>query len=248
MRPAKWILVDWIGTTTNIRTTVIPELERFGKRCRINADWDYVMDAWGVAQRVFLDQIVAGQAPWRPQAVILIDAFRATLTQVGVNFDEIPKLALEDLGRFSANMKPWSDAQDGIAMLRQIRPVALYSLSPLDSLQMQTREADLDFDRLISAEPYQSYPPSPDGFIGAATELQVSPEQIVFFSVHPPMLRGAENAGMQVIQIDRPMRETRLTLFEPTADLHIQARPRDLQKAAEWLTTHLPTERYSPKG
>jgi FMN phosphatase YigB (HAD superfamily) len=239
LSPISWILVDWIGTITDIRSTVVPELERFGKRCRIHADWDHFMDAWGLVQRIFLDRIVSGESPWRPQAEILLDAFKETLLEAGGDVNQVPLSALQYLVRFTAYMKPWDDSRDGIAMLRVLAPVALYSLSPLESLAMQTAEADMTFDHLISAEPYRSYPPAAEGFRGAATELEVPATEIIFLSAHPPMLRGAEAAGMQVLQIERPARNTRLILFEPTTDLHIQGKPRDLCKAAEWLAVRL---------
>jgi len=245
MDPARWIVVDWIGTATNIRATAVPALERFGKRCRLNADWDHVMDACGMVQRIALDRIVAGEDPWRPQWQIIQDAIVATLEECGIRVEEIPQEAFTDLARFIAFMKPWDDAAHGVAMLRQLLPVALYSLSSLDALKLQTAEADITFDRLISAESYRSYPPAPEGFAGAARELGVPASETVFLSAHPPMLRGAAEAGMQVMQILRPMHETRLPYFEPTADLPLVARPRDLPSAAEWLAANLPRQRVA---
>jgi 2-haloacid dehalogenase len=235
----RWIFMDWVGTATNVGDTVIPELERFGKRCRITADWEQVMQAWGIGHRMMMDRILAGEEPWRPQATIFLDAFRAVLARVGVDIDTVPKTALEDLGRFLLNLKPWPDTKDGVAMLRLVRPTALYSLSPREMIELQTAEADVAFDSLISAEGYQSLPPSPEGFARAAIDTGVQPGEVVFLSSHPPMLRGAVDAGMRAIQIERPIRESRVVLFQPTRDLNLLGRFADLPKAAEWLAANL---------
>jgi len=235
MGPATWLLVDWIGTTTNIRATVVPELERFGKRCRIQADWDHFMDAWGVVQRVALDRVVLGEDPWRPQGPILFDAFKTTLAETGI--DQVSP------GRPAPLQRPY-EAMAGCA--RRHRPVE--ADRSRGALQPEPHGIPEDADcgsRARFRPPHQRrtvpvLSASPEGFAGAAKELGVSPEEIVFLSAHPLMLRGAATAGMQVVQIERPMRDTRLVLFEPTADLHLAGRVKDLPRAAEWLAAHLP--------
>jgi 2-haloacid dehalogenase len=105
--------------------------------------------------------------------------------------------------------------------LRRQRVTSALSNGHLALLVELTRNADMRFDCLLSAELAHAYKPAPESYLTAARLLDVGPAELMLVAAHPWDLEGARAAGLRTAFVDRPLEYGRgsPTREDPGADV-----------------------------
>ncbi|SDI45999.1 haloacid dehalogenase type II [Paraburkholderia phenazinium] len=219
MNPPRALLFDTFGTIVDWRTSLIEELENFGKERRIPADWRALVDAWRGAYAPSMDQVRRGEMPWTK----LDHLHRATLDRLVAEFG-ISGLSEDDLRWINLGwhrLRPWPDAVPGLVRLKRhfiIGPLSNGNVSLLVNL---AKYAGLPWDMIFGADLFQHFKPDRETYLGACQLLDLQPNEVMLCAAHNSDLRMARSLGLRTAFITRP------TEYGP-------AQSRDLQADEPW--------------
>jgi 2-haloacid dehalogenase len=219
MNPPRALLFDTFGTIVDWRTSLIEELENFGKERRIPADWRALVDAWRGAYAPSMDQVRRGEMPWTK----LDHLHRATLDRLVAEFG-ISGLSEDDLRWINLGwhrLRPWPDAVPGLVRLKRhfiIGPLSNGNVSLLVNL---AKYAGLPWDMIFGADLFQHFKPDRETYLGACQLLDLQPNEVMLCAAHNSDLRMAQSLGLRTAFITRP------TEYGP-------AQSRDLQADEPW--------------
>ena len=197
----KAILFDVFGTVVDWRSSLITEMDGFGQRRGIVADWPLLVDEWRAAYYPSMDPVRKGERTWTT-----LDALhRESLERVAANHG-IGALRPEDLDELTdawRRLRPWPDAQEGMQRL-----ATRYILGPLSNanvaLMVRLRKfARLPWDFVFGADLWQHYKPDPETYQGACRLLDLRPNQVMLVAAHNYDLRAARSLGLCTAFIPR---------------------------------------------
>jgi len=60
----KALAFDTFGTVVDWRTSIIADFRAFGRRRKLKADWEALVDEWKTAYRPGMDAVNSGRQPW----------------------------------------------------------------------------------------------------------------------------------------------------------------------------------------
>lgn len=97
----------------------------------------------------------------------------------------------------------WPDASAGLEQLNQ--RFRTYTLANENTalLEDMAKHAGLPWTRILSAEHFRAFKPSPAVYLGAAEKLGLEPKQCAMVSAHLEDLQAAKNCGYQTIYVER---------------------------------------------
>jgi len=187
-------------------------------------------DAWRARYRPILTEVNTGARPWGNFDELHLVTLQDLLAERGI------QLPVEDsrlLVRAWHRLQPWPDVHIGLELLRRQRVTSALSNGHLALLVDLTRNADLRFDCLLSAELAHSYKPAREAYRTAARLLGVEPAELMLVAAHPWDLEGARAAGLRTAFVSRPLEYGRgsATREDPGADLSVK----DLSELAQRL-------------
>jgi 2-haloacid dehalogenase len=194
---------DVFGTVVDWRSGVAAEGRRLGRLHRIDADWEKVADAWRALYIPYMNRVRSGELPWTNFDRL----HRMSLDQV---LDELEIRGLDETARDEfthawERLPAWPDASEGLAALGTRFTVATLSNGNRAQQEALMRFTGLQFQRLISAEDFHHYKPDPEVYQGAASELGLSPDQVMMVAAHKGDLRAAQAAGLRTAFVERPL-------------------------------------------
>ncbi len=168
---------DVFGTVVDWRSSIIRELEEFGRTHGVQQDWPAFAHSWRAGYAPAMDRVRRGDVPWTRiddlHRVILVDLLASAGIAAG---DE----DIDELNRAWHRLDPWPDTVAGL-------------------------RAGLPWDCVISAELFHHYKPDPQAYLGCADLLGVPPEQLMLVAAHPSDLRAARDAGLRTAFVARPL-------------------------------------------
>jgi 2-haloacid dehalogenase len=192
---------DVFGTVVDWRSSVIRELENFGGRHSVSADWARFADDWRAGYAPAMDRVRRGELPWtrlddlhRGRLVELLDA-----AGIVVADNEI-----DNLNRAWHRLDPWPDTVDGLARLKELFVITTLSNGNVSLLTNMAKRAGLPWDCVLSAEIFRHYKPDRQAYLGCAEILDVAPEELMLVAAHPHDLRAAREAGLRTAYVHRP--------------------------------------------
>jgi 2-haloacid dehalogenase len=214
----KAIVFDTFGTLVDWRTSIIRQLEEFGRKRGISADWALLADRWRQAYEPSLESVRSGARPW----VVLDELHRESLARL--NEEMALGLAQDDLTDLTFvwyRLDPWSDVVPGLSRLHRD-----YILGPLSNgghalLVHLARFAGLPWDAIFSVELFERYKPEPAVYLGTCRLLRLPPDEVMLVAAHNYDLRAAQNLGMKTAFVPRP------TEYGPSQD-------KDLEPDGQW--------------
>ncbi len=199
----KAFIFDVFGTVVDWRGSIIGELEMFGERHGLVADWSAFADAWRAGYPAAMDRVRRGELPW-----LKIDALhRLILDDLldGVGASSVLDADVAELNFAWHRLDPWPDSVEGLTLLKRDFVITTLSNGNLSLLTDMAKRAGLPWDCVISAELFRHYKPDPEAYLGCADLLDVAPGELMLVAAHPSDLRAARDAGLLTAYVARPL-------------------------------------------
>jgi 2-haloacid dehalogenase len=202
LRDLRAIVFDTFGTLVDWRTSIIRQLEAFGREHGIEADWAALTDAWRSAYRLNMQKVRSGELPWRKLDELHRMELEALLEQFGV--DSLTEHQKRHLNRTWHRLDPWPDS---VPAMRRLK--SRFILSPLSNgnvalLTNLARHAALPFDLILCAEICRHYKPDPETYRMAYQLLDLEPYQVMLIAAHNDDLVAACREGLRTGFVARP--------------------------------------------
>ncbi|PSR89052.1 haloacid dehalogenase [Coniella lustricola] len=212
-------VVDWRSSVEDDlkavfqATTAAPPFESLPAdlQCRAreltDADWAVFAQQWRNAYIHFTRTFKAGETPWkdidthhRESLVKLLDQWKLNGLYTSRQIDELTLVW--------HRLRPWSDSANGIHALNELGLVTVTLSNGNRSLLTDLNSfGDLGFQKLVSAEDFQTYKPDPKTYLGAAEAIGVKPTEVAMVAAHLQDLDAARKLGLKTIYIERPQEE-----------------------------------------
>ena len=193
---------DVFGTVVDWRSSIIRELEAFGRKHGLQQDWSTFADKWRAGYVPAMDRVRRGELPWMKiddlHRMILDGLLHAA--GISVNDDEV-----DHLNRSWHRLDPWPDTVCGLTRLKERFLITTLSNGNVSLLTNMAKRAGLPWDCVISAELFHHYKPDPQAYLGCAEVLDVPPDHLMLVAAHPGDLRAARGAGLMTGYVARPL-------------------------------------------
>lgn len=193
---------DVFGTVVDWRSSIHRELEAFGKKKGIQADWMAFTDAWRGLYQPRLSQVREGKRPW----TILDALHRESLEELLMQF-KVGGLTEDEkdfLNRVWHRLSPWPDSVAGLKRLHTKYPLATLSNGNVALMMNLARHSDLPWDAILGAEVTRHYKPQPECYLKTAEFLGLKPEQCMLVAAHNSDLVAASQQGYRTAFVVRP--------------------------------------------
>jgi 2-haloacid dehalogenase len=92
----------------------------------------------------------------------------------------------------------------GLKRLKKRYLISTLSNGNMSLLAHMARNAGLPWDCVISAELFRHYKPDREAYLGAATMLDLRPEEVLMVAAHKDDLRAAKQCGLRTAFVARP--------------------------------------------
>lgn len=192
---------DVFGTVVDWRSSVIAQLEAFGRTSNVTADWARMADDWRAGYVPSMERVRSGELPWTR----LDDLHRARLVELlagaGVTAAD-PEI--DHLNRAWHRLDPWPDSVEGLTRLKRRFTITTLSNGNVSLLTNMAKRAGLPWDCVLSAEIFHHYKPDRETYLGTADILDVAPDELMMVAAHPSDLRAAREAGLRTAFVFRP--------------------------------------------
>jgi 2-haloacid dehalogenase len=193
---------DVFGTVVDWRSSIIRELEAFGRSRGLQQDWSAMADNWRSGYAPAMDRVRRGELPWTRiddlHRMILVDL----LTEAGIT--SISDEDIDHLNRAWHRLDPWPDSVRGLSLLKERFIITTLSNGNVSLLTNMAKRAGLPWDTVISAELFHHYKPDPEAYLGCADLLGVRPGELMLVAAHPSDLRSARDVGLGTAYVARP--------------------------------------------
>ncbi|MUL82827.1 MULTISPECIES: haloacid dehalogenase type II [unclassified Mycolicibacterium] len=198
----KALAFDVFGTVVDWRSSIIGELELFGKSQGLQRDWPAFADSWRAGYAPAMDRVRRGELPWTRiddlHRMILVDLLDAAGIRAG-------ETEIEHLNRAWHRLDPWPDSVAGLTRLKQRYLITTLSNGNVSLLTNMAKHAGLPWDCVISAELFRHYKPDREAYLGCAELLDLAAEELTLVAAHPSDLRAARAAGLGTAYVARPL-------------------------------------------
>jgi 2-haloacid dehalogenase len=194
---------DVFGTVVDWRSSIIAELEEFGRKHGLQRDWPTFADDWRAGYVPAMDRVRRGELPWTR----IDDLHRMILGELlaGAGIVSVGDEDVDELNRAWHRLDPWPDAVRGLTRLRERFLITTLSNGNVSLLTNMAKRSGLPWDCVISAELFHHYKPDPQAYLGCADLLDVPPDQLMLVAAHPSDLRAARGAGLMTAFVARPL-------------------------------------------
>jgi 2-haloacid dehalogenase len=193
---------DVFGTVVDWRSSIIAELEAFGRRHGVSAEWPAFADDWRSGYVPSMNRVRHGELPWTKlddlHRMTLVDLLAARSISVGDD-------AVDELNRAWHRLDPWPDSVAGLTRLKRRFVITTLSNGNVSLLTNMAKHGGLPWDAVISAELFRHYKPDVEAYRGCADLLGVAPQELMLVAAHPSDLRAARDAGLQTAYVVRPL-------------------------------------------
>jgi 2-haloacid dehalogenase len=194
---------DVFGTVVDWRSSIIRELEQFGRTHGVQQDWAAFADSWRAGYAPAMDRVRRGDLPWTR-----IDDLHRMILEELLGAAGVTSICVEDvdeLNRAWHRLDPWPDTVSGLTRLKEKFTITTLSNGNMSLLTNMAKRAGLPWDCVISAELFHHYKPDPQAYLGCADLLGVPPDRLMLVAAHPSDLRAARDAGLMTAYVDRPL-------------------------------------------
>ncbi|MGZ4807318.1 MAG: haloacid dehalogenase type II [Ilumatobacteraceae bacterium] len=198
----KALAFDVFGTVVDWRSSIIRELEAFGRDHGVDADWPAMADEWRKGYAPAMDKVRRGELPWTRIDDLHRMILDELLAQAGIA--SVSESDVDALNRAWHRLDPWPDSVAGLARLKERFVITTLSNGNVSLLTNMAKRAGLPWDCVISAELFHHYKPDSEAYLGCADLLGVAPDELMLVAAHPSDLRAARDAGLRTAYVERP--------------------------------------------
>jgi len=198
----KALVFDVFGTVVDWRSSIIADLEAFGRARNVRADWVGLTDAWRAGYQPAMDRVRKGELPWTHIDVL----HRMVLDRLLVEF-KVEGLSEADkahVNRVWHRLNGWPDAVEGLTRLKRKFIISTLSNGNTSLLVNMAKHAGLPWDCVLSAETFKAYKPDPRAYLGAAEVLGLKPGEVMMTAAHNSDLVAASMQGLRTAFVARP--------------------------------------------
>ena len=198
----KALVFDVFGTVVDWRSSIIRELEAFGRERRITADWTTLADAWRAGYQPSMDRVRKGEIPW----TVIDELHRETLERLLPKFgvSGLSETDKDHLNRAWHRLAPWPDAVAGLRRLKRRYIIGTLSNGNVALLLNIAKHAGLPWDMIFSAELPRHYKPAPESYRSVPALLRVEPANVMLVAAHNNDLVAAAREGLRTGFVARP--------------------------------------------
>lgn len=196
------LVFDVFGTVVDWRSSIIRELETFGRERHIAADWTAFADAWRAGYQPSMDRVRKSEIPW----TVIDDLHRETLDRLLPTFgiSGLSETDKDHLNRAWHRLTPWPDAIEGLTRLKRRYIIGTLSNGNVALLLNMAKHAGLPWDMIFSAELPRHYKPAPESYRSVPALLRVEPGKIMLVAAHNNDLVAAAREGLRTAFVARP--------------------------------------------
>jgi len=196
------LVFDVFGTVVDWRSSIIRELEAFGRERGIAADWTALADAWRAGYQPAMERVREGERPW----TVLDDLHRETLESL------LPKFGVGGLSEAEVvhlvhawhRLDPWPDAVAGLTRLKRHYIIGTLSNGNVALLLNMAKRAGLPWDMIFSAELARHYKPAPEAYRSVPNFLRIEPAKVMLVAAHNNDLVAAARQRLKTGFVARP--------------------------------------------
>jgi len=206
---------DVFGTVVDWRSSVIAELEGFGKSKGIELDWAQFADDWRDLYQPSMEAVRCGDREWRTLDTLHRESLITLISRhqiTGLTEEEI-----DHLNKVWHRLAPWPDCVEGLTRLRTKYILATLSNGNVSLLVNMAKNGGLPWDAILGAEPNRAYKPMPQCYLGNARYLDLEPAQCMLIAAHNGDLGSARKHGYRTAFVCRP------TEYGPGQDIDMKA-------------------------
>jgi 2-haloacid dehalogenase len=196
------LLFDVFGTVVDWRTTLIRQLEQFGRDRRLQADWAALADDWRAAYEPAMKKVRDGERPWTSLELLHRESLDGLLPRHGLG--ELNDELRQHMVRFWHFLDPWPDTPAGLERLHRKYILGTLSNGGVRLLADMARYARLPWDVILSSDLFRRYKPDPAVYLGAAELLDTAPANIMLVAAHNYDLAAARTHGFKTAFVARP--------------------------------------------
>jgi 2-haloacid dehalogenase len=193
---------DVFGTVVDWRSSIIRELEAFGRKHGLQQDWPSFADEWRAGYVPAMDRVRRGELPWMKIDDLHRMILDGLLHAAGISVSDGE---VDYLNRSWHRLDPWPDTVRGLTRLKERFLITTLSNGNVSLLTNMAKRAGLPWDCVISAELFHHYKPDPQAYLGCAELLDVPPDHLMLVAAHPGDLRAARGAGLMTGYVARPL-------------------------------------------
>ena len=196
------LVFDVFGTVVDWRSSIIRELEEFGRERRLAADWTALADAWRAGYQPAMERVRKGEIGW----TVLDDLHRETLEALLPKFGigGLLEAEIRHLVHAWHRLDPWPDAVKGLARLKRRYIIGTLSNGNVALLLGIAKRAGLPWDMIFSAELARHYKPAPETYRSVPDFLRLEPGQVMLVAAHNNDLVAARREGLKTGFVARP--------------------------------------------
>jgi len=198
----KALVFDVFGTVVDWRSSVIRELETFGRAKGIEADWMAIADGWRAGYMPSMDRVRKGELPWKT----IDELHRMTLDALLAKHDVagLSEAEKDHLNRAWHRLAPWPDSVAGLARLKRRYIIGTLSNGNVALLLNMAKHSGLPWDMIFSAELVRHYKPDPESYRSVPELLRVAPGEVMLVAAHNGDLVAAAREGLRTGFVARP--------------------------------------------
>jgi len=213
------LLFDVFGTVVDWRTSVIRQLDHFGREHGFSADWAGLADEWRAAYEPAMKAVRDGQRAWTSLERLHRESLDKLLPQHKLStLSDTQRQQLVLSWHF---LDPWPDSVAGLTRLKPKYIIGTLSNGGVRLLTDMAKYAGLPWDVILSSDNFRHYKPDPSVYLGAAEMLETAPTNITLVAAHNYDLAAARSHGFKTAFVPRP------TEYGPR-------QTRDFKGEAEW--------------
>ena len=230
----KALAFDVFGTVVDWRGSIIREGTRWGQSKDLHVDWARFADRWREGYSPMMDKVRKGALPW-----MKLDALHRLILDDLLKEFKINGLTEEekdDWNRVWHRLSPWSDAVEGLMLLKKKFVLATLSNGNVSLLVEMAKFAGLPWDTVLSAELFRHYKPDREVYLGTADLLGCQPAELMMVSAHPGDLNAARACGVRTCFVPRPLEHGSAKEAPPLTAEWADVRARDFVELASKLS------------
>lgn len=100
-------MFDTFGTVVDWRSSLIAELEAFGRRRGLSADWPLLVDEWRAAYHPSMERVRKGEQPWTTLDALHRQSLERLVASLGIK--GLGPADLDELTGAWHRLHPWPD-------------------------------------------------------------------------------------------------------------------------------------------
>jgi 2-haloacid dehalogenase len=196
------LLFDVFGTVVDWRTSLIRQLQQFGRDHRLQADWVALADDWRAEYEPAMGKVRDGDRPWTNLERLHRESLDGLLPRYGLS--ALTEEQRQRLVLFWHFLDPWPDTLPGLERLHRKYILGTLSNGGVRLLTDMARYARLPWDVIFSSDLFRRYKPDGAVYLGAAELLDTAPANIMLVAAHNYDLAVARQQGLKTAFVARP--------------------------------------------